>query len=269
VFLGHAFATAEDGSGDVFVTFTRPNPIPTSPVDQGFLNIARLNADGTVDPAFSPGSGFPQQSGARGEPQLIESLMPTSSGKLYVGGGMYSFNGVPVSSLIRLNPDGTLDSTFMANVGGPPSSGVPNIVDIKPAGDGTADLYAAHWVGPLIRVHDTGAIDTSFQADRLDARAGTIAVAQDGSGDVLLAASFPPTVLRFDRNGASVNPPSFITPTLETVVSGFTPIVVTIVPLQDGTGDFYIGGYFTSYNGVAVNHFARIHADGSLASVVN
>jgi hypothetical protein len=269
VFLGPEFAVAEDGSEDVYVTYTRPNPIPTSPVDQGFLNIARLNADGTVDPAFSPGSGFPQQSGARGEPQTITDLMPTSSGKLYVGGGMYSFNGVPVSSLIRLNPDGTLDLTFMANVGGPPSSGVPNIVDIKPAGDGTADLYAARWVGPLIRVHDTGAFDTSFQADRIDARAGTIAVAQDGSGDVLLAASFPPTVLRFDRNGASVSAPTFITPSLETVVSGFTPIVVTIVPLQDGTGDFYIGGYFTSYNGVAVNHFARIHADGSLASVVN
>ena len=42
------------------------------PRRSSFLNIARLNADGTVDPAFSPGSGFPQQSGARVEPQLIE-----------------------------------------------------------------------------------------------------------------------------------------------------------------------------------------------------
>jgi len=37
----------------------------------------------------------------------------------------------------------------------------------------------------------------------------------------------------------------------------------------DATRDLYIGGGFTTYNGVPVNHIARIHADGSLASVVN
>jgi hypothetical protein len=45
--------------------------------------------------------------------------------------------------------------------------------------------------------------------------------------------------------------------------------VYTIVPIQDGTRDFYIGGLFTTYNGGAVNHFARVRADGALASVVN
>jgi hypothetical protein len=249
---------AEDGSGDLYVTFTRPNPTPTSPVDQGFLNIARLNADGTVDPTFSTGNGFPQQSGARGEPQTITALMPTSSGKLYVGGGMYSFNGVPVSSLIRLNPDGTLDSTFTADVGGPPTSGVPNILDLEPAGDGTSDFYASSWIAPLLRVHETGAFDRST-AD-VSTRAGVIAVAQDGSGDVLLA-SLIAEMFRVSRNGELVSAPSFVPPTLNNNVT-------TIVPIQDGTGDFYIGGFLTTYNGVAVNHFARVHADGTLASVV-
>jgi hypothetical protein len=251
----------EESSGDVYVTFIRHNPIPTSPVDQGHVNIARLNADGSIDPAFSTGDGFPTQSGARGEPQMITDLLPTSSGKLFVGGGMYSFNSGPVSSLIRLNPDGSLDSTFMADVGGPPTSGVPNVWDIERAADGTSDLYAGTWVGPLIRVHDTGAFDTSFKTD-LNARGTKIAVAQDGSGDVLLVSASPETLFRFNRSGALVSAPSFITPTVDAVV-------LTIVPVQDGTGDFYIGGYFTSYNGAAVNHFARIHADGTLASVVS
>ena len=109
-------------------------------------------------------------------------------------------------------------------------------------------------------MHDTGATDTSFKAD-FDARAGEIAVAQDGSGDVLISALFPETLFRYNRSGALVSAPNFITPTLDAIVT-------SIVPLQDGTGDFYLGGYFTSYNGVSVNHFARIHADGSLASVV-
>jgi hypothetical protein len=247
----------------MYVTFTRPNPVPISPVDQGNINIARLNADGTVDSAFSTGSGFPTESAARGTPQSIGALLPTPAGKLYVGGSLYSFNGSPVPSLIRLNQDGTLDSAFTPNIGF--LIGVTQVVELVPAGDGTSDLYAGLWVGPVTRVHETGAFDTSFQAD-LNVRGSTIAVAQDGSGDVLLAAESPVSssvsLFRFSRSGALVSAPSFITPTLNGVV-------LTIVPLQDRTGDFYIGGSFTSYNGVAVNHFARVHADGTLASTVN
>jgi hypothetical protein len=39
-----------------------------------------------------------------------------------------------------------------------------------------------------------------------------------------------------------------------------------MVPVPDGTNDFYIGGAFSAYNGAPANNFARIHADGSLAS---
>jgi hypothetical protein len=263
VFLGGAFAVAEDGSGDVYVTYTKPNPNPSSPPSPGDFNvliIARLNADGTVDPAFSTGNGFPTGSGAQACPQMIEALIPTSSGKLYVGGTLSFYNGVPVSSsLLRLNQDGTLDSTFMTDPGF--LCGIPVVTALAPAGDTTSDLYVGLWVTPLIRVHDTGAADTSFKAD-FDARAGEIAVAQDGSGDVLISALSPETLFRYNRSGALVSAPNFITPTLDAIVT-------SIVPLQDGTGDFYIGGFLTTYNGVAVNHFARIHADGSLASVVN
>ena len=38
---------------------------------------------------------------------------------------------------------------------------------------------------------------------------------------------------------------------------------------QEMTGDVYIGGEFTMYDGVVVNHFARIHGDGELASVIS
>jgi hypothetical protein len=255
-------AVAEDGSGDVYVTYRTTNPNPTSPVDRGFVNIARLNADGTVDAAFSTETGFPTQSAARGDPQLITNLLPTSNGKLYVGGSLYSYNGVPVSSLLRLNPDGTLDSTFVVTslvyVSGAP---VVEINGLVPAGDGTQDLYVGGRInnGGSVRVHDTGATDTSYQP-AVQLLPYAIAPAQDGSRDVLLADCCHPTVHRFDRNGALVT--QFRRPALDNAI-------ITIVPLQDGTGDFYVGGYLTTYNGVAVNHFALVHADGTLASVVS
>lgn len=117
-------------------------------------------------------------------------------------------------------------------------------------------------------MHDTGAFDTSFKVN-VHNIATTVAVAQDGSSDVLVSAGSPVTLYRFNRSGALLSAPAFITPTLVTSHPGFVPSIGPIVPLQDGTGDFYIGGSFTSYNGVAVNHFARVHADGSLASVVS
>jgi hypothetical protein len=261
VFLGPEFATAEDGSGDVYVTFEKPDPNPSPPGAGGVSftqrNIVRLNPDGSVDPAFSTGNGFPI---GPDDPPIISTLLPISNGKLYVGGSLQSYNGVRVPSLLRLNQDGTLDSTFNSDLVGF-LSGIPLVGDLAPAGDGTSDFYAALWVGPLMRVHETGATDTSFRAD-LNVRGTTLAVTQDGSGDVLLAASSLEPLFRFHRSGALVSAPTFVTPASDGGVA-------TIVPLQDGTGDFYIGGSFTTYNGVAVNHFARIHADGSLASVVS
>ena len=46
--------------------------------------------------------------------------------------------------------------------------------------------------------------------------------------------------------------------------SGFDDLVWSIVPAADGTGDIYVGGYFTTYNGVSANHIVRLNSDGSL-----
>ncbi|MFN4181410.1 MAG: delta-60 repeat domain-containing protein, partial [Candidatus Paceibacteria bacterium] len=66
-------------------------------------NIARLNTDGTLDPAFAIGSG---PNGA----VLGASLQ--SDGKLIIGGVFTSYNGVSRNRIARINTDGTLDTTF-------------------------------------------------------------------------------------------------------------------------------------------------------------
>jgi hypothetical protein len=90
----------------------------------------------------------------------------------------------------------------------------------------------------------------------------SIAPVQDGTGDLYASglADNRIRLLRFNRNGAVVS--TFQEPNLDAEV-------LTIVPLPDGTRDLYIGGAFTMYNGVAVNHIARVHADGSLASIIS
>ncbi|MGC8744337.1 MAG: Calx-beta domain-containing protein [Verrucomicrobiia bacterium] len=78
--------------------FTRVNNLP-------YTNIARLNPDGSVDTTFNIGSGA---DGA------VRAIIVQFDNKIVVGGSFSNFNGRSYSRLVRLNPDGTIDNSFMA-----------------------------------------------------------------------------------------------------------------------------------------------------------
>lgn len=261
-FLPGGIAVAEDGSGDVYAVSSGPNldcgqePSPNLQCAYA-LQIARLNADGSIDPAFSAGNGFSGGLPSNANPAWIQSLLPTSNGKLSLGGSLLSYNRIAISSLIRLNVDGTLDTTFRGDVG---YTSAPVVEVITPVGHGTQDIYIGGRIG-LFRILETGAFDTSFTA-AVPMITFSIAPVPDGTGDLYASglADNRIRLIRFNRHGGVV--PTFQEPNLDAEV-------LTIVPSLDGTKDLYIGGAFTMYNGTAVNHIARIHADGSLASILS
>lgn len=47
------------------------------------------------------------------------------------------------------------------------------------------------------------------------------------------------------------------------VGSGFNNVVNSIAIATDGSGDIYVGGFFTTYRANSRNQIARIHSDGS------
>ncbi|HEU4683186.1 MAG TPA: delta-60 repeat domain-containing protein [Nitrospira sp.] len=261
-FVPGGIAVAEDGSGQLYSVHSGPGPDcrreSSAASDCGYaLHIVRLSRDGGVDSAFSTGQGFPGGFPPDANPAWIHALLSNSNGTLTVGGSLLSYNGVGVSSLTRLNADGTLDSTFVSRVG---YSSDPVVEVIAPVGDGTRDIYIGGRIG-LLRVLESGAFDTSFTA-AVPLITLSIAPVQDGTGDLYVSGLGDNRIrfLRLDPRGAVA--PTFQEPRLDGEV-------LTIVPLLDGTKDLYIGGAFTSYNGVAVNHTARVHADGSLAGTLN
>ena len=238
---------AQDVTGDLYVggTFHSYNGVAAN-------RIARLNADGSLDTGFATGTGFEDLVDSVGN--VVTQLLSATGGRIYVGGGMGRYNGQNSGSLVRLNPDGTRDVTFAPDVGF--NADAPVVEALASAADGTDDFYVGGRM-PLLRLKASGAVDPTFES----AASGlilAIAPAQDGTGDVLVSTMF--RLIRLSRNGGLV--PMFREASLNSVI-------YTIVPVLDGTRDFYIGGDFKTYNGVAVNHFARIHADGSLASVVS
>ena len=254
-------AVSENGSGDVYSVSSGPNfdcgqnPQPDFQCAYA-LQIARLNTDGSIDSAFSTQHGFPGGLPPKADPAWIQAFLPTLDGKLLVGGSLLSYNGVAVSSLVRLNVDGTLDKTFLGNVG---YTSAPAVEVIASAGHGTQDIYVGGRMG-LFRVLETGEFDPTFTA-AVPMTTFSIAPLQDGTGDLYASGVADNRVrfLRLNRTGAVVA--GFQEPKLDAEV-------LTIVPLLDGTRDLYIGGAFTMYNGVAVNHIARVQADGSLAAIL-
>src|SRR5690606_31938248 len=83
--------------------------------DPYFLNgipnkgLIRLNADGTKDPSFDPGTGFIYDTNFTGS---AANVLVLADGKILVSGNFNIYNGTLVNELIRLNPDGSLDTGF-------------------------------------------------------------------------------------------------------------------------------------------------------------
>ena len=116
--------------------------------------IARLNADGSLDTGFDPGTGAST---------WIYTTAVQSDGKILIGGYFTSYNGYARSKIARLNADGSLDTTF--NIG----SGFNNDVnDIKIQSDGKIviggifTVYNGNTSNYLARLNADGSIDTGF-----------------------------------------------------------------------------------------------------------
>ncbi len=72
-------------------------------------HVAQLNADGTLDSAFNIGSGITDDT--------VRVIVRQSDGKVLVAGDFYVFNGVYSPNIVRLNTDGSMDTTFSSGFG--------------------------------------------------------------------------------------------------------------------------------------------------------
>jgi uncharacterized delta-60 repeat protein len=121
--------------------------------------IARLNVDGTLDTTFLTGTAFNQTPDI---PQ-VSVIVQQTDGKIIVGGQFNTFNGVPVSHFLRLNADGSLDTTFNTGAGFD-----PNIWHINLQDDGRMIVggcftnFNGHAINGIVRLNTDGSFDPDF-----------------------------------------------------------------------------------------------------------
>ncbi|MCF6255732.1 MAG: hypothetical protein L3J98_13135 [Gammaproteobacteria bacterium] len=248
-----SIVAANDGSGDVYVggSFTTYNGIPSR-------HIIRLNSDGSIDAGFDVGTGFDSD-------VYTITTANDGSGDIYVGGTFLSYRGNSREAIVRINSDGSNDASF--DVGSGFNSTVRSIVVAR---DGSGDIYVGgnftlyrdNSSAKIVRINSDSTFDTSFSVGTgFDKEVYSITTANDGSGDIYVGGNFTlyrgnsrVGIARINSDGS--NDASF------DVGAGFNAVVRSIVAASDGSGDIYVGGGFSKYNGEAHLSIACLESTG-------
>ncbi len=160
-------AIAHDGSAFVAGTFSDVDGLSRT-------GIVHLLADGTVDPGFATtGTGL--------DPSGVDSMVEQPDGKVIVGSDFSTYDGQPVSNVIRLNQDGTLDTTFNA----PDLAGRANGLGLQPDGKVLVGLSS----GAPVRLNPDGDLDSSFHVT-MTPQTGVNSFAVMANGDIYIGGAW-------------------------------------------------------------------------------
>lgn len=199
----YALAVQPDGKVIVGGNFSVLNQTPGG-------GLARLNADGSLDSTFNAGSGAVY--GEFSQVGQVNCLAVLPNGKILVGGTFESFNNVSPPGLVRLNADGSVDTTF--NPGGGGLNGNVRSIAVQSNGQivigGNFVLSNSGLSDSCIaRLNADGTLDQSFSVE-FGPDLNIYAVAVQSNGQVIVGGNFnsfddsgaPNHLLRLNTNGS-------------------------------------------------------------------
>lgn len=125
------------------------------------LRVARLNADGSLDASFNPLGGVDDKVFSAG-------LQP--DGKVLIGGNFSNVNGVARKYIARLNPDGSLDTSFVVTgwTAPPITQQGPGVFSLKILPNGKILIGGGFLTvegqprNNIARLNSNGSLDTAF-----------------------------------------------------------------------------------------------------------
>jgi len=208
--------------------------------------IVRLLPNGSKDPSFDVGSGADN---------TVETIVLQPDGKILIGGHFKNFNGLPFAGLVRLNPDGTIDSSFKIK------NGFDKYVfaialqpDQKILVGGTFLTFDGVSQKRILRLNANGSLDTSFDSGTGFSKIDVRAILLQPDGRILVGGSFSGTfnnipasrLIRLMPSGAFDN--SFSAPLNNTLST------------MSFTEDYklVIGGIFNTVSGISKHRIARL-----------
>ncbi|MCB1198295.1 MAG: delta-60 repeat domain-containing protein, partial [Deltaproteobacteria bacterium] len=250
-FNASAYALAMDSTGKLYVGGAMSTWFPPSVLTPG---LTRFTAPGVVE-TFLQGSGF---SGG-----TVQALLIDDDDDIYVGGAFNAYNGNAHANIVRLNNNGSVDNAF--NKGSGLNGDVKALawsVDGQIYIGGGFTTYKGSSQNRLVRVSSTGSKDNAFDiGSGFNGEVYSINVQADGS--LYVGGAFT------TYNGTTVNrivklnADGAIDTSFESGL-GFNSSVYTITMPNDYSGDLWVGGAFTAYQGQTQNYLVRLDAQGNL-----
>ena len=224
-------------------------------------NLARLNADGSLDTTFNPGTSANDE---------VIAVLLQPDGKVLVGGYFTTFNAAAKRLLVRLNADGTVDNTFAPPTFGSGSGWRVESLALQTDGKilvgGSFYFSGSPSKASLCRVLTTGAVDAAFNGIAQGAhQAGDtttilsvekIAVLPDAT--ILIAGNF--TAYNNTARGGIAK------------LTNTGALVPAFAPTSNGRigalrvqpdGKILVGGDFTLLNGATATRLGRLTSAGA------
>ncbi|MBP4138049.1 delta-60 repeat domain-containing protein [Flavobacterium geliluteum] len=243
-----------DGKIILAGTFTKFN-------NQNKNSMVRLNQDGSIDDGFNIGDGFDNK---------VTAFDLQTDGKIVVVGTFLHYNGVAVNRMVRLLPDGMIDSGFQSGSG----FGDDTLYTVKIDDNGNIMVggaftgsYKGIAVNRLVFLNPDGTLKSDFDIGAGPASSSVLTLAKSADDFWFVGGSFSAfegqnqgRLAKIDSGG--VLDVGFLTPGV-----GFDNSVLKILPLENE--ECMVFGSFSKFNNHPSSRIARLLEDGSSDSNFN
>ncbi|KIC02408.1 calcium-binding protein [Flavobacterium sp. JRM] len=241
-------AQQTDGKIIVVGSFTQYNGVVVN-------RVARILEDGSLDTSFTTGSGSSKN---------ITNIQIQSDGKIILSGNFTAFNGTDLNHIVRLNPDGTIDTTF--NIGSGFNSDVAALAlqtNGKILVGGKFTSYNEIPANRIIRLNNDGSVDSDFLSGTAFSNDGVTVIKTDAANNIMVGGSFTGKY-----NGIAVNrlvllnSDGTMKPDFDI---GSGPASASVLDLENNTdGSWFVGGSFAVFDSQNQGRLAKIDSEGAL-----
>ncbi|MNK01869.1 hypothetical protein D3C87_196820 [compost metagenome] len=237
-------------------------------------HFVRLNQNGSLDTTITVQFD-----------NVVRQIIILPNGKILVAGTFIncitSSGTIPIAGVVRLNADGSFDTTFNNGGAGVNQSvhlgQMPIVNSMKVLNDGKIIIagdfvtYNGTTARCIARLNEDGTLDNTFNAGGTGTDIMVDALAIQADGKILVGGPFTEfngtpagRLMRLNANGSRDN--TFNTGGAGLSGSGYiSTYIMRIQPDEK----ILVGGSFNFYNGTPLNHLIRLNTDGSIDNTFN
>lgn len=218
-------------------------------------NLARLNADGSLDPTFNPGTG---------PNSMVRALLLLEDGRMWIGGLFTNYNGVSQSRLARVTSTGELDATFLPGTNA--ANGAVYFLTLSGdrilvAGEFTALNGAA--ISGVARLYRDGSLDPTFRTVGGVLGGPVYTITQQDYGQLVIGGAFTQVAGVPRSQLARLNADGSLDPHFQISFAESTGVQNWILSsVSVPGGDVLISGLFYAVNQVSGRFLARLVGRG-------